>query len=138
MIRVVPCEAAHLLRIQPQRAQLSEVHAESLAAPAGMAWAALVDDEPIAAAGLVEVWPGRAYAWALLADAAGRHLLAITREIRSRLAAAGFRRVELAVDAGFAAGRRWAPLLGFHLETPEPMRAYLPNGRDAYLYARVT
>jgi hypothetical protein len=42
----------------------------------------------------------------------------------------------MAVDAGFGAGCRWAELLGFSLETPEPMKKYLPNGRDAYLYAR--
>jgi hypothetical protein len=43
----------------------------------------------------------------------------------------------MAVDANFAQGRRWAELLGFNCETPQPMRHYLPNGHDAYLYARI-
>jgi hypothetical protein len=28
-------------------------------------------------------------------------------------------------------------MLGFRLETPEPMRAYRPDGRACFLYARV-
>ena len=91
----------------------------------------------MACAGLVEVWEGRAYAWAILSDNAGPYMLPLTREIRSKLAAAPFRRIEMAVDADFDAGARWAEMLGFRCETPAPMAAYLPNGRAAYLYARV-
>lgn len=127
----------HLARMRAQSAQMAEVtHPEALAQPFGRAWTALDGDEPIACAGVVEVWEGRAYAWALLSEHAPPHLLTLTRVIRSRLAALPYRRVEMAVDAGFDAGCRWARMLGFRLETPEPMRAYLPNGREAWLYAR--
>jgi hypothetical protein len=40
-------------------------------------------------------------------------------------------------EAGNPRAERWAVLLGFHLETPEPMRAFLPDGKDAMLYAKV-
>jgi hypothetical protein len=133
---VVAFTSSHLRHITPQAAQVSEVNSATTAAEYGQAWTALIGGVPIACAGLVEIWQGRAYAWALLAEGAGRYLLPVTREIRSRLDASGFARVEMAVDAGFIAGCRWAELLGFKLETPEPMRKYLPNGRDAYLYAR--
>lgn len=111
-------------------------HPEALAMPYGLSWTALDGDEPICCAGVVEVWEGRAYAWALLSEYAGPHLLTLTRVIRSRLASLRYRRVEMAVDAGFDAGCRWAKMLGFRLETPAPMRGYLPNGRSAWLYAR--
>lgn len=137
-LQVVAFTAAHLEHISPQAAQRSEVNSATTAAEYGQAWTALVGGVPIACAGLVEVWHGRAYAWALLAEGAGRYLLPVTREIRSRLEVSGFSRVEMAVDAGFIAGCRWAELLGFKLETPEPMQSYLPNRRPAYLYARTT
>lgn len=137
-MNIVPLERDHLKEISVQPAQAAEyAHADALASPLGMGWAALVDGEPVACAGLVEVWEGRAYAWAILSDNAGPYMLPLTREIRSKLDAAPFRRIEMAVDADFDAGARWAEMLGFRCETPAPMAAYLPNGRAAYLYARV-
>jgi len=133
---LVPFDPAHVGQMRVQRMQAHELDAQSLADPYGRAWTAMADGAPVACGGLVEVWTGRAYAWALLSESAGPHMLALTRAIRSGLAQSPFRRVEMAVDAGFDAGRRWAELLGFRLETPEPMRAFLPNGRDAYLFAR--
>lgn len=82
------------------------------------------------------MWRGRAYAWALLAEDAGPHLLALTREIRSLISKTPFARIEMAVDADFPEARRWAVMLGFKLETPEPMAHYFTSGRAAYLYAR--
>ena len=121
-----------------QNAQLAEVNPASLQSPYGYAWTAWAGDSPIICAGIIEVWEGRAYAWALLSQDAGEYMLAMTREIRSRLSALPFRRVEMAVAAGFSAGCRWAKLLGFECETPSPMRGYLPNGGSAWLYARVS
>ena len=42
----------------------------------------------------------------------------------------------MAVDAAFPQAIRWACMLGFTCETPEPMRRYTPDGRDAYLFSR--
>lgn len=134
-MNIVAFEPAHvdLMRVQPW--QVGEVDASSLAAPYGMAWTALADGEVIACAGLVEMWRGRACAWGLLSADAGRHMTALTREIRSRLDGVAFRRIEIAVAAGFVAGARWARLLGFEVEGYA--RAYLPGGCDAVLFARV-
>jgi len=81
------------------------------------------------------MWEGRGYCWALLDRDAGPLMLPLTRAIRSLLAASALRRIEMAVDADFEAGRRWAELLGFKPEYKA--RSYFPDGRDAWLYARV-
>lgn len=125
------------MRVQQRQLVEEFTEPDSMAAPFGDAWTAMVDGRPIGSAGVVEAWTGRAYAWALLAEDAGPHMLAITRAIRCFLARSPYRRIEMAVSAGFDAGQRWAELLGFTLETPTAMRAYLPNGGDAWLYARI-
>jgi hypothetical protein len=139
MISIVRFEREHAKRMCVQRQQLLDEfgEADAMSASFGDAWTALLDGRPIACAGVVEVWSGRAYAWALLAEDAGPHMLAITRAIRCFLQRAPYRRIEMAVTVGFDAGRRWAEMLGFQLETPTAMRNYLPNGKDAWLYARV-
>jgi len=136
---VVPFEVHHLSLIVPQPAQRLGVAdmARAMQGPFGDAWTATVDGVPVAAAGVVELWPGRGHAWALLDEEASRHMLRITRAIAFALDAVPFRRVEMHVDAEFAAASRWAEMLGFVRETPQPMRAYTPDGRDCYLYARV-
>ena len=135
MIDIRPFMPGDLVGFKPQGRQAAELELDD-STPQGLAWTALVDARPICCAGLIEVWQGRAYAWALLSDSAGPHMLGLTREIRSRFLSQPFARIEMAVDADFEAGRRWAVLLGFKLETPEPMAKFLPSGRDAYLYAR--
>lgn len=90
---------------------------------------------PICCIGLVEHWEGRALAWAVLGAGAGRHLVAITRAVRRFLALAPWRRIEAAVECGFAPGHRWARLLGFALEA-ERMTAW-SGERDFALYAHV-
>ena len=132
---IVPFDAWHLAAITPQEAQAHEYAADSLASPVGFAWTALDGKNPIACAGLVEIWQGRAYAWAMLSRDAGPHMRWLTREIRFRLSRAHFQRVEMAVDASFANGCRWAEMLGFSMEGLG--RKYLPNGHDAFIYARV-
>lgn len=105
--------------------------------PQGTSWTILHRAAPICCGGLVELWPGRAYAWSLLSEQAGPHMLGLTRGIRSLLDEAPFARIEMAVEANFTAGRRWAELLGFVCETQAPMQKFLPSGRSAYLYARI-
>lgn len=135
MIEVVTFDLAHVAALDVQDAQRVDAH--DLSGQYGMAFTALSDGQPIACAGVLEVWAGRGYAWALLGKECGRHFLAIHRAVNRGLVLSGLRRIEMAVDAEFLPGCRWAHLLGFRLETPDPMRAFLPNGRSAYLYARV-
>lgn len=136
MFEVVPFSPDHVRAMHAQDAQ--RVDAGALDAPFGSwAWTGLVDGRPVACAGVLEVWQGRGYAWAILAHDAGHWMLHIHRAVRRGIALCGVRRIEMACAADFPQAARWAQALGFTLETPQPMRAYLPDGRDAYLYARV-
>ena len=134
-MRFIALEQHHLRLLRPQDAQAHEATDEALSAPVGQGWTAVVDGLPICCGGIVPVWPGRAYAWALLDRDAGPHMLALTRGIRSLLAGAGWRRLEMAVDAEFLPGKRWAEMLGFRAEALAPK--YLPNGHDAWVFVRV-
>lgn len=89
----------------------------------------------IATAGIIRIWPGRASAWALLSPTSGKHMARITRAVIRFLEVAEDFRIETTVDDGFDAGHRWANLLGFEREGY--MKKYLPDGRGAWLYARV-
>lgn len=135
----MPLTPELLRAIDPQPMQKS-LDGDSVAAlgVTGDSYCVLLDGKPIAAGGLVELWKGRAHAWALLGKEAKDHLLPITRAIRKHLARVPYKRVEMAVDAGFPQAIHWAFMLGFECETPEPMRAYSPEGRACYLFARVT
>lgn len=139
MIEIVDFDRAHLSAMAVQSAQLAGVgqFKDCSQEAFGLAYTAMDNGKPVACAGIVEVWPGRGYAWALLSEQAGRWMVQISRAVRRAIALSGLRRIEMAVDADFVAGRRWAVMLGFILETPEPMRAYLPDGRDAYLFSKV-
>jgi hypothetical protein len=137
-MQVIPFESWHIQQIIPQDAQRvpSEHEAALLESSYGLAWTGF-SDRPIACAGVVELWPGRAYAWALLDKSAGKHFIAITRAIRDKLNALPYRRIEMAVDEHFEQGHRWAKMLGFNRETTTPMRAYNPDGGNCHLYARI-
>lgn len=130
-MHLIAFELHHLSLIRPQEAQQEPMNAM----PTGAAWTAVHDGLPLCCGGLVEMWPGRAYAWALLDRDVGPHMLKLTRDIRAVLASSGFRRIEMAVDAGFEPGERWARLLGF---VPEVLaRRYMPHGGDAWIYVRI-
>lgn len=131
---IVPFDPAHLALMVVQPAQrIAELeHPDALTCPFGEGWTVMVEGRPVTCAGLVETGPGVAYAWAVLSEDAGPHLLRVTREIRSRLATVPFRRVSMAVDAGFPQGLRWAAILGFQYERD----GELPNGRRAQIFTR--
>lgn len=99
---------------------------------AGPAFTALHGETVLACAGVVEVWAGRALAWALIAEDAGRHMLGIHRAVSGFLMQAPYRRIEATVDEGFEAGHRWLRLMGFVLETPNGMRGFNPDGRGGF------
>lgn len=134
-MNIIPFEPHHAALIRPQDAQAGESNVDGK--PEGESWTAVHDGAPVACFGVVTMWPGRGYCWALLDKDAGPLMLPLTRAIRSLLKATPLRRVEMAVDARFDAGCRWAELLGFQRENDRPARMYFPDGRDAWLYARV-
>lgn len=135
-VRLVDFEQRHRDALRPQRHQLHDLK-EVRDRPVGQAWAALVGEHPIAIGGLYEIWRERAYAWALLGEDAGPHMVSLTRAIRSQLGEAPFARIEMVVEKDFRAASRWAVMLGFQLETPVALRRFLPSGRDAWIYSRI-
>jgi hypothetical protein len=142
MITFTPFRAGHLRYLTPQEAQRHE-HAVLLGSGAAdllesaVALTAWDDYRCVGMAGLIPVHPHRALAWMLLSEGAAAHMLPIVRKIKRVVANAPWRRVELTVNANFEDGQRFARLLGAVLETPEPMRAYGPDGDDQFMYALV-
>jgi hypothetical protein len=138
--RLEPFQARHLDDFDLQAVQaglrpfLEAGHVLELA-ERSFAFTGFQDGKPVGCAGLVVMWPGRDCAWSLLADCGPKAFLNVHRTVARFLDARGTRRTEMSVDADHKAGQRWAELLGFHKEGF--MKAYSPDGRDAYLYARI-
>lgn len=142
MIRFERMTIEHARAIRPQPSQNDLTEDERVtelvsASTKGDAWTFFAGDKLLGIAGITALWSGRAMVWMLMDEGAGRHLLPLTRFLSAMIDEYGYPRVEMFVDATFAAGCRWAKMLGFTLETPVPARRYMPNGNDAYLYARV-
>lgn len=139
---IVPFHVEHLarLRLQPHQAALGPVVAEpdygKRLAEAGPCYSAVQGDDVLATAGFFPQWEGRCIVWALLSADCGRHLLAIHRAVERAFTLHPFRRYETCVVGDFDPAHRWATMLGFQREGL--MRAYLPDGTDAWLYARVS
>ena len=105
----------------------------------GPAFTARRGDTIVACWGLVDIWPGRADCWALLAaDIGPAGFGALHRQVAVGLDEAGrqgYRRLETTVDPDFPPARRWVRLLGFAFEGR--LRRYTPDGRDMLIYARI-
>ncbi|MFN8995161.1 MAG: hypothetical protein ACK5X3_16065 [Pseudomonadota bacterium] len=138
-MEIVPYAREHLLalRVQPAQADAAPWITPDYAASleGGTSWTVLANCRPVFCGGSWELWPGRALVWAILSPEAGPHMARITRGVRRYLGLLPHRRVECYVDAGFEQGARWAAMLGFEREAT--LRAFLPNGNDAHIYARV-
>lgn len=94
------------------------------------------DGKPVICGGAIDVWPGRKIVWALLDSECGKYFVEVHRAVKRFFDTLDYSRIEAVVDREFLPGHRWVRSLGFDLEAPR-MVAYLPNGRDASLYARV-
>jgi hypothetical protein len=116
------------------RAFLKQGHALHLAENS-FAFTGFQDGKAVGCAGMIELWPGRECAWSLLSDCGPRAFLNVHRTVVRSLEARRARRTEMAVDVDHFAGQRWAALLGFKKEGL--MECYSPDGRNAYLYAKV-
>jgi len=143
MVVIAPFQPEHLtaLRLQGMQASSQAImtaeHGRQIAGD-GLAYTAMLTGEPIACAGVIEIWRGRAYAWAYLSDAALQHFKAVHRAVLLFLREAGARwpRIEMAVHVNHTAAKRWAFHLGFQLEGVS--RKWTPDGVDVETWARVT
>lgn len=139
MIRkVVPFEAWHLDWIEqsglPQGGWISTDAGQRKALEGHANWTAVVDCEIVACGGTVEIWRGRHSAWAYLNKASAPHMLFITRAAKAALAKVKGR-IEMTTRIGFDEGRRWAFMLGFHVENP-CLPAFGPDGEAHASYVR--
>lgn len=114
-IRPMRPEDLTAIAVQPAQAaigpQLTEPTGERLRR-LGMGFTVWAGEVPIALGGVIFGLGNPAIAWAVLSEAASRHLRALTRWVRGLLDSLG-RTVETGVAPGFAAGARWARMLGF-------------------------
>lgn len=127
------------LAVQPAQAGYAQLFADpdyGAAIERGQwAFTAWHDDTVLGCGGLALEWPGRGVLWSVLSAAAGPHMRALHRATLGFLQQSDVRRIEMVVDAGFAAGHRWAKMLGM---TPEgTLRAYGPAGEDFVMYSRI-
>lgn len=140
MIRVEPFTVDHLRRLDLQDAQqylAPHVNWDDMKYLCGDGAFAMVDgDEVVACYGLLPVTAQRAVTWAFLGNAAGKHMLRLTRSAKAVMACSPFPRIEALVDVEFEAAHRWVRLLGFQLETPRK-RAYRVDGGDSAEYVLV-
>lgn len=140
MIEFRSFDAQHLRFLRPQEAQAAEfrnllthgVHHLNASAVALSAWRA---GRCLGAAGLVQIWPHKATAWALFDKEAGVGLVACARKMKRVIDMSPYSRVEITVAEGFDAGHRFARILGAVCETPEPMRKYGYAGGAETMYA---
>ena len=99
-------------------------------------YTAISEGRIVACSGVIEHWPGRAEAWAELAQISRKEFLAIHNAVKRFLEVCPYRRIEATVAVEFDAAHRWIKLLGFELEAPV-MRKFGIDGGDCALYARI-
>ncbi len=102
---------------------------------AGPSFAMVCDRDVWGCAGVWELEPHRATAWALVHEEIGTRFFQFHKAVLSFLDGCKYQRVEMATDDGFGQAERWAKMLGFKWEGC--MQKYFPDGSLGNLYARV-
>jgi RimJ/RimL family protein N-acetyltransferase len=105
----------------------------------GLAYTCMINDEPIASAGMKIIWDGVAEGWVLASHKVWQHPLPIARAIKKNFARLAkehkIKRVQTAVRADFKIGLKFAKWLG--LENEGLMKHYGFDGSDHFRYARI-
>ena len=90
-------------------------------------------------AGSYRNWAGVAQGWAIFDRAVDEHPIALTKTCVTLIKYAQkeqeLRRLSLTVRSGYTKGDKFARALGFVLEGE--MKKFLPDGSDAWMYARL-
>jgi hypothetical protein len=141
MLEVVKFQSEHLMRLQEQKATAylrPYFKPENYQAIENCTYSytGISNGRVLICAGIFEIWPGRAEAWAILDQDCKKEFLLIHRAAKRFFDICSIKRIEATVDVNFNNAHRWALALGFKMEASR-MRAYHPNGTDCALYARV-
>jgi hypothetical protein len=106
----------------------------------GPCFTALLNNVPIAAAGVMLTGTGLGSAWGMISDQAKTMPFmlhrAVKRTLEKIIATHQLRRVDFIADAYSPTAIHWAKRLGFRYEAK--MRAFYPDGHPALLFARIT
>ena len=105
----------------------------------GLAYPCIINNEPIASAGMKIIWNGVAEGWVLATSKVWNHPLVIARAIKKNFARLAkennIKRVQTAVRADFKIGLKFASWLG--LQNEGLMKHYGFDGSDHFRYARI-
>jgi len=127
MVQVRPFEPDDLLMIQAREPDSSIaagipdlVESARLYEKYGPAFTGLIDGVPLAAAGLVIIWPGVATGWAFTSAMVPKYRLSFHRTIKQYLdmlvRERNLHRVQVEIPVSHTVSREWVKRLGFHEE----------------------
>ena len=140
MISFGPFRAEHLSRLQVQDAQRWTLTYLTPDIMMGLTMqqsnTVFKDGHPILCGGVIEQRPDYGILWSFVGQVGPHDFFHLHRLARLFIRSLPYRRLEMHVDCEFVNGHRWARALGFRCEAPR-MRAFLLNGLDAALYARI-
>lgn len=142
MIRVEPFYPGHLIDLEVQTAQRGDNWRASLyelgkiQSANGMAFTARDAETKriLICGGASEVHAGYASLWAVLADGKRGNMQTITRRVRAFVRGLPHLRVDAMIHGDFAAGIRWARLIGLAHETT--LAEAMPDGGNAMIFRR--
>jgi hypothetical protein len=101
----------------------------------GPCWTGMAGMDVIACAGVIEFWPGRSQAWALLSGQFPWYVKSVHRAVRQFLRGYTVARLECVVDPRNPLTIRWAEHLGFVYESAMPQ--YTPSGETQQMMVRI-
>ena len=105
----------------------------------GLAFTCMINNEPIAAAGMKLLWDGVAEGWVIATEKVLQHPLLVARAIKKDFAHIAkennINRVQTAIRANYTTGLKFAKWLG--LEEEGLMKKFGFDGSDQYMYARL-
>ena len=107
----------------------------------GEAWTACIEDRPIAAAGIIVLWPGVGVVWMTLTDDMAHYGIWLTRTTKAFLDEITIRhrlhRIEAVALEASPRNQRWLDALGFTSERDGVARQYLHDQRSVIRYERI-
>lgn len=140
MLTFEKCHPKHFEYIVPSAVQMAEYQflqtpgaAEHFAS--GIALSAWVSGRCIGAAGVLPQWKGRAEAWTLFSQDAGKYIWPCLAHMRYVLDTLPFRRIDMTVQLGNGTGHVIAKRLCFVQEGPPLEKWY--DGIDYVMYKRI-